>query len=263
MDTFPLEGATIPAGYDGWLIMYDELPGATRAVQDAAYKILLDRMVGQNKLHEHVYQMAAGNKSTDGAIVNKMSTALQSRMCHLELEVSVKDWVDWALDNNIDHRVVSFINFKPDLLYQFDPAHKEYTFPCPRTWEFTSKLVNNWPAVSYDKLPLVAGTISEGTAREFFSFCEIYKSLVTLEEIMANPEGTPVPSSPSTLYAISGSISSRAELEQLDVIIPYVKRMPTEFYVLTMQKIIKRMPKAITNKHVLNWIQNEGKALFA
>lgn len=36
MDTFPLEGADIPTGFDGWLIMYDELPGASKAVQDAA-----------------------------------------------------------------------------------------------------------------------------------------------------------------------------------------------------------------------------------
>lgn len=263
MDTFPLEGADIPTGFDGWLIMYDELPGASKAVQDAAYKILLDRMVGQHKLHSKVYQMAAGNLSTDKAIVNKMSTALQSRMCHLKLKVSPTDWFEWAISNNLDHRVISFLQFKPEELYNFDPDHKQFTFPCPRTWEFTSKLVKNWPQITYDKLPLVAGTISEGSAREFFTYCEIYKSLVTLEEILANPQGTPVPSEPSTLWAITGSIASRVTAEQLDKAMDYINRLPMEFRVNTMQQIIKRNPASMKHPKIMQWIATDGRALFS
>ena len=36
MDTFPLKGDTVPAGKNGWLLFFDELPAATRAVQAAA-----------------------------------------------------------------------------------------------------------------------------------------------------------------------------------------------------------------------------------
>ena len=220
-------------------------------------------MVGQNKLHPQVFQMAAGNLSTDKAIVNKMSTALQSRMCHLKLKVSHPDWIEWAIANNIDHRVISFLQFKPTELYNFDPDHKEFTFPCPRTWEFTSKLITPWKQITYDKLPLVAGTISEGTAREFFNYCEIYKSLVTLEEIMANPEGTSVPTEPSTLWAITGSIAARVTYEDLDKALTYVNRLPMEFKVNTMQQIIKRNPAAMKHAKIMQWVATEGRSLFS
>jgi len=52
MDTFPLETDAIPEGYNGWLLFLDELTSATPPVQAAAYKVILDRMVGNHKLHK-------------------------------------------------------------------------------------------------------------------------------------------------------------------------------------------------------------------
>ena len=80
MEFFPLEGDPIPAGYSGWLIFFDEINSAPSATQAAAYKVILDRMVGLRKLHSHVAIVAAGNLASDNAIVEDMSTALQSRM---------------------------------------------------------------------------------------------------------------------------------------------------------------------------------------
>ena len=132
MDTFPIEGDAIPKGYSGWLILFDELTSAVPALQAAAYKILLDRMVGLHKLHKNVALMAAGNLETDNAIVHPMSTALQSRLAHLELVVDAMEWVNWAASNQIDHRITSYINFKPGNLYTFSPDHTDNTYASPR-----------------------------------------------------------------------------------------------------------------------------------
>ena len=132
MDTFPIEGDTVPKGYSGWLLLFDELTSAVPALQSAAYKILLDRMVGLHHLHKHVALMAAGNLETDNAIVQPMSTALQSRLAHLELVVDSKEWVNWATSNGIDHRITAYINFKPGNLYTFNPDHTDKTYASPR-----------------------------------------------------------------------------------------------------------------------------------
>ena len=76
--------------------------------------------------------MAAGNLETDNAIVQPMSTALQSRLAHLELVVDSKEWVNWATSNGIDHRITSYINFKPGNLYTFNPDHTDKTYASPR-----------------------------------------------------------------------------------------------------------------------------------
>jgi hypothetical protein len=131
MDTFPLETDELPDGYDGWLLLLDEINSAAKAVQASAYKLVLDHEVGLNKLHPKVYKMAAGNLKSDGAIVNDLSTAMQSRMVHFGLSLDVDAWVDWATKAGIDFRVIAYINWKPEKLQAFDPNHSDRTFPCP------------------------------------------------------------------------------------------------------------------------------------
>lgn len=132
MNTFPIEGDPIPKGYNGWLLFLDEMNSAPPAVQAASYKLVLDRMVGAYHLHKNVVIVCAGNLDTDNAIVQPMSTALQSRMVHLELVCDPKEWCDWAAAEKVDYRITSYINFKPGNLYTFRPDHTDKTYACPR-----------------------------------------------------------------------------------------------------------------------------------
>lgn len=130
---FPLEGLdNLPKGKDGWLLFLDEFSSASLSVQAAGYKLVLDRQVGKYNLHKNVAIVCAGNKETDSAIVNRMSTAMQSRLIHLELDVDIKTWLSWASENGIDYRVVSYIESRPEHLHQFDPNHNDKTFACPQ-----------------------------------------------------------------------------------------------------------------------------------
>jgi len=241
MDTFPLEDDPIPEGYKGWLILFDEFPSAPMSVQAAAYKIVLDKMVGQHKLHPKVAMMAAGNLLTDRAIVNRISTALQSRMIHFELIVNAKDWFYWAQQNDIDHRIVSFLQFTPDLLHKFDPDHTDHTFACPRTWHFQSDIIKPWKEITFKKLPVMAGTITEGIAREFVGYCEIFESLPTIKDILSGPKTFSIPDNePSIMHAISGLISSYAQVDNMDVLIHAIERLPVEFQIISLKGCVRK-----------------------
>ena len=99
----------------------------------ASYKIMLDHMVGMNKLHECVFKGAAGNLQSDRAIVNPLSTAMQSRVIHLKMEARFDDWLrDVALPQNYDSRIIAFLSMYPSKLMDFRPDHEDETFSCPR-----------------------------------------------------------------------------------------------------------------------------------
>lgn len=127
---FPLEGDPIPEGYKGWMLFLDEANGASHAVQMASYRLILDREVGNHKLHKQVAIVAAGNLETDGAIVNTMSSALISRFAHFNIKLNRDDWLEWAANAGVDYRITSFLAFKGDLLYTFKPdATDPYAAP--------------------------------------------------------------------------------------------------------------------------------------
>lgn len=262
MKTFPIEGDPVPEGFSGWMLFLDEFNGAAMSVQKAAYKLVLDRMVGSHKLHKNVAIACAGNLDTDGAAVEAMSTALQSRLVHMELVVDSQEWTDWAADNGIDHRISSFIKFKPGNLYTFKADHSDNTYGSPRTWEFASRVLGVVEEGSPDFLPMLAGTVSEGLAREFVTFCKIYKDLPKLEQIIATPETVNVPVEPSILFALTGSISNHATTDNFGQLMKYVLRLPIEFQVVCLRETVRRNKKMLAHSAVQKWITTSSAQLF-
>lgn len=262
MDTFPIEGDPIPEGYKGWMLLFDELTSAPPSLQAASYKIILDRKVGKYNLHKNVVVCAAGNLETDNAVVETMSTALQSRMIHFELAVNSEDWLNWATENGIDYRITSYINFKPNALYTFSPDHSDKTYASPRTWEFANRLLKNDDTSTVDLLPLLAGTLSEGVAREFITFTKIFKDLPTIKQIMEKPEEIQVPDEPSILYALSGSLSEHLNSDNIEALGKFIVRLPVEFQVITFRTAIKKMPELLNSPTIHKWTLEKGKELF-
>ena len=262
MDTFPIEGDPIPEGYSGWMLLFDELTSALPSLQASSYKIILDRKIGKYNLHKNVVVCAAGNLETDNAVVEPMSTALQSRMIHFELVVDAKEWVDWASSHGIDYRITSYINFKPDALYTFSPDHTDKTYASPRTWEFANRVLQVADSSSPECLPMLAGTISEGVAREFLGFCKIHLDLPKLTEIIQSPTTIPVPSEPSILYAMTGALGANANEENVSPLMKYITRLPVEFQVVTLREMVRRNKKLIQNEAVRTWVTQSATDLF-
>lgn len=219
-------------------------------------------MVGNMNLHSKVLIAAAGNLETDNAIVEPMSTALQSRLIHMEVHLDHELWIDWAAQNNIDHRITSFVKFKPDLLYSFDPDHDDKTYPAPRTWNFTSLLVQGQADITKDDLALLAGTIGEGAAREFIQYCRVYKQLLNVDQIIRDPKNLPVPDEPSTMFALTGSIANHAKDSNITPLMQYVERLPKEFQVICLREVVRRKGELLDHAAVIQWCSNNAAALF-
>ncbi len=254
-DIFPTEDTPVPDGFDGWLLFLDEFNSAAKSVQAAAYKLILDRMVGQHKLHEKVHIAGAGNYATDRAIVNPLGTAMQSRLIHLKLTHNVDEWMeDVAFAENYDKRIVAYISWKPDALFDFRPDHNELTFCCPRTWEFMNKLLkgkqygtvqdkygNDIYEMDLDAA-LFAGTITSGTATGFIQFTKVFLNLPDIGMIIAMPNATPIPGDKALQWATITHLIEHADEKNFEPVGEYVSRFNTEFRLIFFRSIIIRKP---------------------
>lgn len=262
IDTWPIEGDKIPKGYRGFLIFFDEFNSAARATQAAAYKIILDRYIGKHALHKNTVIICAGNRLIDNAIVNRMSTATQSRLAHFELVVDHKNWLIWAKQNNIDYRIMAHIDHMPTKLYVFDPNHNNKTFAAPRTWEFASRLISNYPGDLMPQIPLIASVIGEPAAREFIVYSKVFTELPTFNEIIADPLNIAVSSDPGVLYALSYAIAANLNKDSIASAMLYIHRLPIEFGTITLQTALKRDKELISTNPVQEWIKLKGTELF-
>jgi hypothetical protein len=239
---FPTEEDELPPGKDGWLLFLDEFTSAARATAAAAYKLVLDHEVGQHKLHPKVLIAAAGNRMSDNAIVNTMSTATQSRLGHIILSVNKNEFIDHAILAKYDHRIIGYIEFQPDMVHKFDPNHQELTFPCPRTWEFVSRVIKNEPNVN-SLTPLISGLVGPGPAVQFVAFCEHYQNIPRPQDIIAHPDTAKIPSEISTKYAVMTMLMSIVDDQNIKPFIQYISRFPPENQVVFFRHTARKDEK--------------------
>jgi hypothetical protein len=221
---------------DGQGVLFlDELPQAATSVQAAFLQLTLDRRIDEYVLPEGWVVIAASNRQEDRAGVNKVISPLLNRFVHLDLEVSVDDWQAWALANSIAPDVRAFIRFRPDLLFQFDPAAGARSFPTPRSWEFVSQVAGVTPESLL--LPVVGGCIGEGPAAEYLAFRRLYTQLPDPSVVLSNPSGMTVPTDPAVLYALVGALVERAKTAsdgQINALGTFAGRMSAEYGTLLL-----------------------------
>lgn len=260
---FPIEGTKLPKGKKGWLLFLDEFNQAPRSVQAAAYQLVLDHQVGQYKLDSRCKIVCAGNLSTDNAITNNLSTAMQSRLIHIEMNVSKDCWLeDVALAQKYDERIIAFINMYPNYLMDFDPDHEDKTFACPRTWEFTNKLITGVEDLSSMHF-LLAGTITAGVATQFVTFSKIYKDMLTIDQVVKNPAGVTLSKDKALQYALITSLVLRTDKKNLEQVSIFIDRLNRDFKVLFYKMFLKLHPELIQHKAIASTLDSLYKFIYA
>ena len=177
------------------LIFCDELPNAPTSVQTALLQLILDRRLGEYVLPEGWSIAAAGNRVEDKAGANRTISSVNSRFtCHVELEVSATDWLQWALGAGIRAEVRSFVKWQPSRLTDFDPRLNQKAYACPRTWSFVSDHLRDLDGLPEGAiLGALSGCVGEGVAAEFWAHVQMSAELPDPDELLAKPTGCELP----------------------------------------------------------------------
>jgi hypothetical protein len=215
------------------ILFLDEITSAPPAVSAAAYQLILDRRLGEYQVPPHWAIFAAGNRQGDRGVTYTMPAPLANRFSHFEVETHLDDWVAWAYAKGIDERVIAFLRFRPELLFDFDPAHNPVAFPTPRSWEFAHRGLRKFE----DYPELLQGTlqacVGPAAGIELHAFVNSLGQMPDLDAIVAGEETT-VPREIDLQYAVAAALVGRAiraretdpRLEVLGNILRYARRFP-------------------------------------
>ena len=195
-------------GEEGILFL-DEITSAPPSVSAAAYQLILDRRLGEYEVPDGWAIFAAGNRQGDRGVTYTMPAPLANRFSHFEFETNLDDWVAWAYANGIDERVIGFLRFRPELLFDFDPAHNPVAFPSPRSWEFAHRGLQkfgNQPAILQGTLQACVGPAA---GVELNAFVNSLDQMPDLDGIVDGTE-TAVPKEIDLQYAVAAALVGRA-----------------------------------------------------
>jgi hypothetical protein len=194
-----------PAG----ILFLDEINSAPPSVSAAAYQLILDRRLGEYKVPQGWAIIAAGNRQGDRGVTYTMPAPLANRFAHFEVDTNLDDWVSWAYANGIDERVIAFLRFRPELLFDFDPAHNPVAFPSPRSWEFAHRALQKFASHGSLLVNTLQACVGPAAGIELGAFVANLDNLPDLDAIMRR-EPVTLPREIDLQYAVASALVGRA-----------------------------------------------------
>jgi hypothetical protein len=193
------------------IVLLDEITSAPPTVTAAAYQLILDRRLGEYRIPQGWALFAAGNRHGDRGVSYAMPAPLANRFTHYELEPHLGDWVQWAQAAHLDPRLIGFLRFRPDLLYQFDAARVAAAFPSPRSWEYAHRALAKFADAPHLLLDALQACVGAAAGVELMAFLEHMQALPDIDAIVAG-QSLQVPAALDLQYAVAAAVVRRAQL---------------------------------------------------
>lgn len=237
-DDFPREDRD--GKYGIWL--FDEISACTIPVQVALYQLIWDRALGDYRMPDGWQIGCAGNRLQDKAGAMRMSTALNNRVAHIDVDVDSLAWCDWGVINGIHPMVIAYHRWnKGEWLFKFDSGAREY--PSPRSWTMANRYAGI--ADRARRMRLMSQLIGQAAVTDFESFIDIAMTLEPIPVILANPMTAriPDPDKIAAAYAVTCALANNVTRETAGAGADYVMRLPSpDLRALYAQIVMARDP---------------------
>jgi hypothetical protein len=260
---------------------------SSQAVQNMLHPLLNERRIGGNRLHPDSFVITAGNNTTDGVgdllkahSINRLTIAPVKKPhagFHPDGSVDEDSWGMWAIKNDIAEEVVAWVKAYPHSLasykdasqtdnhYIFNPKTPQKSYVSPRSLARASNIIKQRNKITRNALiTALSGTIGESAARDMVAYVEVSDSLPTWAEIMDNPKGCKLPSSPAALNIMAFGALQRIDRATIGKWFEYLKRTPKELqsvFCLSASKHPEKKQILVTSGSFVTWMR-ENQYLF-
>ena len=174
-----------PAKGTKTIVFFDELNRAPVDVRQAVFQVLTEYKMHTHTLPQDTFLVAAINPDDGGKMnyqVEQFDPAMVNRMCFINMEPDVQQWVNWASANELYEMVIKFITVNGAMLYAGSDTGP---FPSPRSWHKLSDLMKAAAIPVIAQSEVISGLVGEKPAISFIRFMDkSYKKPIGGKEIL-------------------------------------------------------------------------------
>ena len=235
-------------------VFFDDLGNAPQTVQAALMHLPQARRINTHVLPDCVTFIAATNRRTDRTGVAGMIEALKKRFLMLEMRPDLTEWQVWAAAHGINPRVIAYLSLRPEAFMSEETTPDMSVRENPRGWVRVSDhlALGHGP----DVLPAVcAGCVGKEHGAGFAAFLRIYDNMVMPEVVLANPDKAPIPSEPSSLWALCSALAYKVTPATVGAYCKYLQRLvdtKREYAMLSIKLMVSRDPSLQSGKDYID-----------
>ena len=181
---FPQDGQPI-------VLFLDELNRARPEILQTVMDLTLNRKLAGKALPEGSHVISAVNEGEEYQLTD-LDPALVSRFNIYEFKPTVEEWLNWAVGQKLDERVVNFIQVNPTWL-DGDPNSKEYKgldkSADRRAWKHLSDVLLKVDTIKDIHKRIIAGIVGVGAAAAFIQSVQQHK-VITGKDLLLKYDKT-------------------------------------------------------------------------
>lgn len=260
-------------------IMLDEFTKGMDPVKNMLHPLLEEHnpRLGVRSLPAGSIVFATGNIGSDG-VGDTIKAHSLNRLTRVRVRKPTADeWLKWASLNNVNPVVLAWVDqFKHALAsylddgndsnpYIYNPRKTQTSFVSPRSLVRASKLIDTRHTSTADAtICALSGTLGESAARDIQAYVEYQDQLPHKDEVLKNPKGCVVPTSPGACAVMAYSMVEHVDKGNIDPLMEYVSRMSEEWQAIFIVSVARREDKkkhAFSNLKFQEWILENADLL--
>lgn len=257
---------------DPCVIFIDEFTKpSSMAVQNMLHPLLNERRISGSKLHHDSIVITAGNNTTDG-VGDLLKSHSINRITILPVrKPTANEWIEWGALNGIAAEALAWVKAYPHALasyrdggqaenpYIFNPKTPQKSFVSPRSLHRASNILLKRHMVTRNALIAgLTGSIGEAGARDMLAYVEVADSLPTWAEVIDDPKGCKLPTSPAALNIMAYGAMQRIDRSNIGKWFEYLKRTPKELqsvFCLSTAKHPEKKQILMTSGAFVEWMR--------
>jgi len=181
-----------------------------------------------------------------------------------------KEWLDWAVPNDIAPVMLAFANARPDMFesyidnpetknpYIFNPRVQQDGFFSPRSAEIASHILKVRDILDDDQLRSgLDGAIGRSASSELLAYVQLQDELPTWEAIVASPKTVAIPTNSGACSIVVYTSISRVDEKSMDALMIYLSRFEPEWQAVFARQLCltpKKQLLAFKSKQFNDWL---------
>lgn len=255
--------------YERGILFLDEFGQGQQDVKAAAAELLLNRRLGKWELPRGWSVIAASNRQKDRSGVTKSLDFVINRRVEIEISDDLAGWEVWAFAKGVEPLFISFANQNPNIVFSDGVPEKQGPWCTPRSLVLLSRMLENMRddqgRIPTDKaaLEISSGMIGQAASAQLFAHVKLGHEMPSLDDIIANPKKSKVPTKPDACILITYNLAARITDKNAAPIIEYMERMPKEFGVTFAKAACRRDPNLVFTDPFVAWSDRNASLMTA
>jgi len=256
------------------MIMLDEFMKCPKMLQVIWTRLMLEHTIGDISLTDGSIVFATSNNTVDGLGDTMLAHAGNRVMIVQVRKSNHAEFLTLAAEHNISPITRAWVAMNPrcmasyldggqdDNPYIFNPKSKQLSFVTPRSLFKVDPVIKKRDAMGASLTQAaIAGTIGAAAAQSLAAFISLANELISIKEVIADPDGVLVPEKPAVLFMMMfnavDTIKTQDDLSQVMKFVSRIKSAEIQALFFTMAVQNKNTTRlAKNNQQLMVWAKD-------